>query len=1080
MDMKERAFTAGGLTPLVGRGRELQRLLELWEQVQQGQSAFVMLDGEAGIGKSRLIREMLNRVSQGTVVSMQIQCRPQFAISALHPFIQMLQHLLQLSVEGSPQQHLEELEALFGNLGLAWEHAHVIGLLLSLPIAENSIVRLFTPERRKEIIFTVLQALFLSRATVQPVLVIIEDSSWAESSLREFLGYLIDRIKQARVLVVLSSRPVHSRFGTAWQEQRSGLRYRQFRLQKLSARSSRLLIKEVARDRVLPEETLQRLVHEAEGVPFLLEEMTRMELEPAPSSSRRRLLFPRSMFLPDLPLPLCELLLARLERLSPRQLALIQLCAVLGCGFNHALLVALSDLDDEDLRRELAELMAAGLLLNRGGARESSYQFRHVLIQETIYRLLDHVVRRDHHQRIAQVMTERFPEVVQVQPEVLANHHAMAGEYAAIQYWTQAGQLARMRSSIEEAVSYLNEALKLLTLFPWPHLEPVQKISQELQLLSALGSLLIQKEGFRSSEVDQLLTRAWELVSRLGDSHPTLELFYWRVCTYHLARSERHLLRGMAEQLVRDGERQRNGEVRALGHRMMAAALLAWGQVRAASEHIEHAEVYARASVVQHRMLEVQHGAVPRLMVVASTLIIYTLLGPNEQAVRSGDEVVGLVEQIGQPHTAVYAFTCLAIACQLRRDVQGALMWADKALELCDKQGLSVWHAWPRFIREWAQFELGYSHEKVTREWQLLNLVRLRHSLKQSRELGIGFGVSYTLGMLAGLYLELGWLQEGLGTVREALRQAEDTGERTCVAELHRLHGEFLRMDGKEWEARSCFHYALFLARKQGAGLFELRAAVSLGRLLRLKKEPGAAWRILKETCNRFDASPAWPAWLDLQESRALLGELEERGQTDELTAWRHIQVHPGILFPPINLSGQVTLVCCRLAGLVALPGQRLDSGDMDELEAIFQRCCLESIRRNGGSVVLRMEEEVIAGFCDPKEQRDAAERAVRAGLLLVRSFQETLHKKSDLLESSVNVKVGIHTLSDPRVLEPITQAEAAKETVRISGLAAPGEVLLDETTWQLLQEVFALEAFGSGSFEGWLSVLPVSPRSGS
>ncbi len=798
----DRALAAGDISPLVGRDRELQWLRERWEQALRGQGAFVLLQGEAGIGKSRLIRELVEKVSQEPAVLLQFQCWSQLFTSALQPVVQVLQRLFQLSEADTPQQHLKELEERLGALGLSSEDVHVLGLLLSLPIAEDSPVRLFTPERRKEKTFAALVALFRRATLVRPVLVTIEDLQWANSTQVEFLSFLLDRIEQARVLVVLSARP---EFQVPWPRR---LPLQELPVERLPAESAAVLVTEVARGQLLPGETLQQLVSRTDGIPLFIEELTRMVLEETPADAARDGGLPRSI-----PVTLRELLLARLDMLPPRQKALLQLCAVMGRDFTHALLAALAELDEESLRRGLAGLKEAGLLQEREGTAEPSYQFRHALIQEAAYQSLSRNMRRRNHRRIAQVLTERFPEAVHARPEVLAHHHTEAGESEpAIQHWARAGQLARMRAAPVESVGYLTRALTLLRGLP----EDPQHLIEELQLVGTLGSPLAQLQGYRSPEVERIYDRTRELLHRVGEDLPTLEPSYWEVCAYHLARAEFQPLQELVEQLVRRGKRQHDGEMRALGYRMMATVCLCRGQVRTAAEYSEHAEACTRLDLGQ---LEVRQGISPRLISQAYAPVIYSVLGQPEQARRHSQRIIDLAGHLGHPHSTAFGLTCVAMACQFRGEAQGALTWADKVIALCGEGHEWAWQIWSMFIRAWALSELGQPRE---------GLVLMRQLAERWRARGISGGVSYNLSLLAGLYLKLGRMGEGLATVHEALAVVKSTGERLCEAELLRLQGEFLRADGRRREARSRFSAALALARRQGAGLFEQRAAASL------------------------------------------------------------------------------------------------------------------------------------------------------------------------------------------------------------------------------------------------------------
>ncbi len=852
----ERALATGGLTPLVGREHELHRLLQLWEGAQRGRGALLLIRGEAGIGKSRLIRELVERSAQQSAVLLQFQCWSQLVTLALNPVIQVLQRLFQLSADASPQQHLQELEERLGALGLSSEDVHVLGLLLSLPVSQESPVRRFTPEWRKARTFAALTALFLRVAQARPMLVTIEDLHWADSTWREFLGFLLQQLEAARMLVVISARP---ELQVEWP-QRPWLHG--LVLEHLSAESSAALIKEVAHGRALPERTLHQLVSRTDGIPLFIEEMTRMVLERAPSDEAFEEGLPHA-----LPVTLRELLLARLDRLSARQKALLHLCAVLGRDFSYALLAAVTDLKQEALRRGLAGLVEARLLQEREGMDEASYHFRHALIQEAAYESLSRNQRRQYHRSIAQVLTERFPELSQSKPEVLAHHYTEGGERElAILSWAYAGHLAGMRSANVEAVSAFTQALRLLRELP----DAAQRTREELQLLSALGVPLTQLQGSRSPEVEWTYTRARELLWQVNEADPTLALSYWLVFSHHLTRSEFRSLQELAGRFISRGKRQQDRAVLALGYRMMAGAVLMRGRGRDAVRYLERAEASEGLELERQRSLAGGQEAYPRIIALAVATLIDSVTGRFERSRNHGLEAIALAEQLGNPHALTSALTCMALACQLRGEDADALRWADQAIALSGERSSWLWRVWSMLIRAWALPE---------REEPQESLALMRRHIEQCRARGASVALPYHLGLLARLHLKWGRVAEGLETVREALAWGKATGERVCEAELHRLYGELLRAEGRTREACWRFLRALSLARQQGAAPFELRAAVSLGRLLRAEGRPDLARCWLERTLDRFDASLEGP---DLREAGALLEELTGSEPTEE------------------------------------------------------------------------------------------------------------------------------------------------------------------------------------------------------
>ncbi|MFY0562784.1 protein kinase domain-containing protein [Archangium lansingense] len=829
----ERTLVSGGLTPLVGRERELGQLLSLWDRAREGQGGFVLVRGEAGIGKSRLLQELRERVPRETATRLRFQCWSRLGASVLLPLAEVLQHLLQFSPRGTAQQQLEELEAQLGAMGLSEEHVQLLGLLLSLPVPESAPVYRLTPERQREKMDEALEDLLLRVARQRPVLLAVEDLHWADSSWLAFLASLLEHVEGARLLVVLSARP---EFQPSWPAHPW---LHRLTLERLPPGQAMALVKEVARGAPLLEETVRELVGKTDGIPLFIEEMTRRVMEGGEVES--------------IPVTLNELLLSRLDLLPSRQKALAQLCAVVGREFSWEMLAAFTEREPSDLRRELAGLVAAGLLQEeREETGESRYEFRHVLFQEAAYQSLPRSERRQHHQHLARVLVASFPAVVEARPEVLAYHYTEAGEPAlAIPFWGQAGMLAFKRLALPEMVGYLSRAQALLSSLPEPLGHPVL----ELQLLIGLGYAQSMLQGLGSPEVTRTYSRAWELVRRMDELSPQLAMSLFQIFLFHLQRAELPLCHEVVEKVVSQGERQRSPELLAMGHGMRALELGSRGRVRSALESNELAMGWARFAPEAHR-----RRFLARLLAQAS--IFQSVSGRLEQARESGREALSLARSIGEPLFLSLVLTYTGWAAVNRRELQEAMRLVDESRAISGERGDWSWSVWTNATRGAFLVELGQPRE---------GLRLVQEQVTRCRALGPHDLLLYSLVVLAHVHLKLGQAGEGLRTVDEALGMVREKGTLGVEPELHRLRGELLRVDGREREARSAFFRALAVAREQGALLYELRATVRLGRLLRDTGRPEVARRLLARILGQFEPDVDS---VDLSEARALLKQL--------------------------------------------------------------------------------------------------------------------------------------------------------------------------------------------------------------
>src|SRR2546422_6472422 len=451
--------SARGLTPLVGREQEVGLLLERWAQVKDGQGHVVLLTGDAGIGKSRLIQMLKEHVAHEPHMRWECRSSEYYQNTALFPLTDLFQRLLQFQAEDTPNEKLEKLEQMLSQYRLPLqESVPLFAPLLSLSLPEHRYPSLnLSPQRQRQKTLETIVAILLELAEPQPVLFIVEDLHWTDPTTLELLNLVLDQTPTASLLVLLTCRP---HFQPAWHH-RSYLT--EITVNRLSHTQVGQIVTRITDGKTLPQEVLAQIVEKTDGVPLFIEELTKAILESGhlkDVNGHYELIGSFSTF--AIPATLQDSLMARLDRLVTAK-AVAQFAAVIGRQFSYALLQAVSQLDEAMLQHELGRLVETEIVYQRGLPPQATYTFKHALIQDAAYQSLLKSTRQQYHQRIAQVLETQFPETVETQPELVAHHLTEAGLPAqAVAYWSKAAQRAVERSAHMEAISHLRTGLELL------------------------------------------------------------------------------------------------------------------------------------------------------------------------------------------------------------------------------------------------------------------------------------------------------------------------------------------------------------------------------------------------------------------------------------------------------------------------------------------------------------------------------------------------------------------------------------------------------------------------------------------
>ncbi len=777
-----------GLTPLVGREQEVGLLLERWAQVKDGHGQVVLLTGEGGIGKSRLVQVLKDAVANEPHTQWECRSAEYAQNTALFPLTDLFQRILRFEAHETPDEKLGKLEHVLSQYRLPLEESvPLFAPVLSVPMPENHYPPLnLSPQRQRQKRLETIVAVLLELAERQPVLFIVEDLHWTDPSTLELLNLLIDQTPTASILTVLTCRPT---FQPSWSH-RSYLT--EVTVNRLSQHFTERMTVQVVGGKRLPAEVLQQIIEKTDGVPLFVEELTKAILELGylkETHAHDEL----TGTLPALAIPatLQDSLMARLDRLVTAK-GVAQMGATIGRQFVYALLQAVSQLDEVTLQRELGRLVEAEIVYHRGIPPQATYTFKHALIQDAAYQSLLKSTRQQYHQRIAEVLEAQFPETAEGQPELLAHHFTEAGlTEKAVGYWQKAGQSAVQRSAHVEAISHMRTGLELLQTLP----ETPQHLQRELDMHIALGASLIATKGPAAPEVAQTYLHAQHLCAHLDDPRqlfPALRGLW----NYSLIRGELQTAQALGEQLLSLAQHAHNPVMLVAARSALGSTLLYLGAV--ATAHLHFTQGMALYAPQQHHAYAFLSTYDTGVVCHSSAAWTFWLRGYPDQGWVRSREAVTLAQQSGHPISLSFALSFAAVFHQFRREVCCTQERAAAAISLSKEQGFAQWMAIGAIVHGWARVQQGHVNEGIA---------QLSDGLRAFQATGAAIARPYYLACLAEAY----------GTMEQP-----ETG------------------------------HALEIARTQQAKSFELRAATSLACLWQQQGKRQEAHDLLAPVYNWF------------------------------------------------------------------------------------------------------------------------------------------------------------------------------------------------------------------------------------
>jgi class 3 adenylate cyclase len=817
-----------GVTPLVGRKHELALMGERWQRAMEGEGQIVLLAGEAGIGKSRLLLALTEVIGDDPHFQIEFQCSPYHTDTAFHPIARQLERAAGITPGQDVSVKLDRLSKLVGGDDL---DCAAVATLMALPTQSLIDPVELTPQQLKLRATDVLWRHLRGLAEKKPALLVFEDLHWIDPSSQEFLNRIVTALADTRLLCVMTYR-------TEYQAPfLSSRNVTALMLPNLGRADIEEMVGAVAERRV-GGELLDKLVAQTDGIPLFVEEMTKSVIESEASD-------------PEVPATLHASLLSRLDRLGEAK-EIAQIGAVIGREFDHRLLEIVAGRHPDELAAATSRLVGASLVFQSGAPPDARYWFKHALVQDAAYNTLLKSRLEVLHGKIADALEEEFPEVVADEPEILARHHSAAGNTEpAIEYWRLAGERAYSLSSGSEACSHLERSISLLETLPPGN----SRDAAELPIRLAHAGALQLTRGPADTEVGRNFARSLDLSERVGERAQRVAAMFgmWR---HHMWRRGANASAQYADGLWSIAEESKNVSERVLANYVMAANRMLMGDERTGAEHAKVAWESFNTSTQGSLTYHLGHNQ----GVASLTLLAWSQWGLGQPSLARSTIAKGLVEAeaLSEPLTLTIMRVCAAMTYELL----GEESWdnLDAARAIAREYGFTVWANYADTCLGWLKHRAGESEKGLElMERGIGALQRDEYKLFMTNRPGL-YGI---------MCLETGQLVRARQILTDAEQLAEETGEKFWLTEIQRYLGRLtLAENGDRETAERQFRLALSTAESRGAFGFALRAAIDVAHHLRQDGRTAEANQTLSRVYAHFKASDDTP---DLRTAKAIL-----------------------------------------------------------------------------------------------------------------------------------------------------------------------------------------------------------------
>jgi class 3 adenylate cyclase/predicted ATPase len=844
------ASRSGALTPFVGRELEMAALMAHWRAAVNGQGQVVILSGEAGIGKSRMVAGLRERIRKEPHLVLRFQCSPHHINDAFFPVIGQTWRDAGL-VSGEPAAaRLDKLEKVSEGAGLDPQTiVPYLASLLGIPASGRYALVDIEPRELKERTGSALMALMIALARQAPLLILLEDAHWIDPSTLDLTHQTVANTCDLPILLVVTHRP---EFMPPWDGPGHVTR---LSLNRFDEAEAAAMVESMVGGRKLPSEVRDQIVEKTDGVPLFLEELTKSVLESGLLREEKGVYVLAAALTPlAIPSTLHDSLMARLDRLSPVK-EIAQIGAAIGREFSHDLLAAVAPIKGEALDNALRQLIDAELIRREGTPPNLTYAFKHALVQDAAYGSLLRSRRQRIHADIAQALAQGSAEICP--PAIIARHFTEAGLYAsAAPAWLSAAELALLQSAPVEAERHAGAGLALI-----PRIEAGSaRDALELALLVARANALVPLKSISAPETFAALAAAKELLDRgVGTDLQRVSILYG-LCSGSALHAKLSQALDFARGIIEVAERRDDAASRVVGYRQLGTIQLFTGDNRAALASLRKGEQYCPAG--WQKALSFRFGWDQRLAMLAFEVLARLSLGLLDSAAGIAARVQEEAAQHGHATTMASATFCsrtwpklvLGDLADLEADCAGLVTYcAEKKVEQ---------------IRLLAILLCAYA--RSMRAPVDTNIAALRIAFAELQKSGGHAGSSMFFCCLAEASIAAGDLASASQALQDGFAFVKRSGERYWLADLHRLNGRLAlgrRMPDRVL-AESCFTTAIQVARGQEARLLELRAANDLTQLWRDLQSDQDAHALLQPILDAIEGGETAP---DVRTARSFL-----------------------------------------------------------------------------------------------------------------------------------------------------------------------------------------------------------------